>query len=211
MSTKSWNFLEQFKSAIKRFKNTQRYVAYHLGISESSLSRILRGEQSDLATKLTKEIRLYINYGKFEDKEEIVPREAIGRLGEAMNPTYTTNTVEFTTKEFIKQNWKGQVRNIGCLVAKLVQIGNDPDSPFVVAIGVSFCNTKHDKFDKRIAEDIATGRAINHHKEYKLKDKYLYHNGVGNVYLHDEIQRFILRCMRYYKNKSIFLPKIIFI
>ena len=212
-SNKAWNFIEQFKTAIKKYKHTQRYVAYHLKIVESSLSRILRGKQSDLATKLTKEIRIYINYGRFEEDEEIVPREALIQLGETMaKPTYTKDAVEFTTKEFIKQNWKGQVRNIGCLVAKLIQISDDPNYPYMVAIGVSFCNTRHDKFDKRIAEDIAIGRAMNHHKEYKLKDKQLYYDDSrGIVYLKDEVERFILRCMRYYKDKNIILPKIIFV
>ena len=126
-------------------------------------------------------------------------------------PVYTKDAVEFTTVEYIKQDWNGQIRNIGCMTATLVQLTNDSNSPYVVAIGVSFCNLQHDKFDKKIARDIALGRAKNHHKEYKLKNKCLYDDFYKAVYLNDVIDEFILRCMRYYRDKSIIHPKIIFV
>jgi transcriptional regulator with XRE-family HTH domain len=204
-------FLEQFKSAMKRFKHNQEDVGNILGISRSSVSRILQGKQSNLATKLMKEIRLYTRYGKIP-QEELITQKYLDRLEEAMNkPVYTKDAVEFTTVEYIKQDWKGQIRNIGCMTATLVQLTNDSDSPYVVAIGVSFCNSQHDKFDKKIARDIALGRAKNHHKEYKLKNKYLYDDFYKAVYLNDVIDEFILRCMRYYRDKSIIHPKIIFV
>ena len=186
-------FLEQFKNAMKRFKHNQEDVGNILGISRSSV------------------IRLYTRYGKIP-QEELITQKDLDRLGEAMNkPVYTKDAVEFTTVEYIKQDWKGQIRNIGCMTATLVQLTNDSDSPYVVAIGVSFCNSQHDKFDKKIARDIALGRAKNHHKEYKLKNKYLYDDFYKTVYLNDVIDEFILRCMRYYRDKSIIHPKIIFV
>ena len=210
-SAKPWSFANQLKSAIKGFKHTQGDVAKMLGISDSSLSRIIRGHQTALATKLEREIRLYTRYGTIP-KEELITQKDLDRLGEAMNkPVYTKDAVEFTTVKYIKQNWKGQIQNVGCMAAILVQLTNDNNSPYVVAIGVSFCNSQHDKFDKKIARDIALGRAKNHHKEYKLKNKYLYDDFYKAVYLKDVIDEFILRCMRYYRDKSILHPKIIFV
>ena len=207
---KPWGLNNQLKTAIKKFNHTQGEVAKMLGISDSSLSRILHGKQTALATKLMREIRLYTRYGQLD--EELITQKDLDRLGEAMNkPVYTKDAVEFTTVEYIKQDWKGQIRNIGCMTATLVQLTNDSNSPYMVAIGVSFCNSQHDKFDKKIARDIALGRAKNHHKEYKLKNKYLYDDFYKAVYLNDVIDEFILRCMRYYRDKSIIHPKIIFV
>lgn len=208
---KPWGLNNQLKTAIKKFNHTQGEVAKMLGISDSSLSRILHGKQTALATKLMREIRLYTRYGQLD--EELITQKDLDRLGEAMNkPVYTKDAVEFTTVEYIKQYWKGQIRNIGCMTATLVQLTNDSNSPYVVAIGVSFCNTQHDKFDKKIAKDIALGRARNHWKEYKLKNKYLYDaEDWSSMFLKDVIDEFIQRCMRYYKDKSILHPKIIFV
>jgi hypothetical protein len=97
------------------------------------------------------------------------------------------------------------------MVATLVQVHNDPNCPYVVAIGVSVCNMQHDTFDKRIATDIALGRAKQHHKEYKLKDKRLRHYDGYPIWLSDEINAFILSCIKYYKDKSILHPKIVFV
>lgn len=206
-------FLEQFKNAMKRFKHSQEDVGNILGISRSSVSRILQGKQSNLATKLIKEIRLYTRYGTIPKEELITRKDLPNRLGKAMNkPVYTKDAVEFTTVEYIKQDWKGQIRNIGCMTATLVQLTNDNNSPYVVTIGVSLCNTQHDKFDKKIAKDTALGRARNHWKEYKLKNKYLYDaEDWSSMFLKDVVDKFIQRCMRYYKDKSIIHPKIIFV
>lgn len=206
-------FLEQFKQAIKKFKHSQEEVGSILGISRSSISRILQGKQPNLATKLMKEIRLYTRYGTIPKEELITRKDLPDRLGKAMNkPVYTNDAVEFTTVKYIKQNWKGRIQNAGCMAAVLVQLTNDNNSPYVVAIGVSFCNLQHDKFDKKLAKDIAISRAKKHWKEYKLKNKYLYAVEYwSNIYLKDEIDKFIQRCMRYYKDKSILHPKIIFV
>ena len=59
-SAKPWSFANQLKSAIKRFKHKQGDVAKMLGISDSSLSRIIHGHQTALATKLEREIRLIL-------------------------------------------------------------------------------------------------------------------------------------------------------
>ena len=207
-------FLEQFKQAIKKFKHSQEEVGSILGISRSSVSRILQGKQPNLATKLMKEIRLYTRYGTIPKEELITRKDLLDRLGKAMNkPVYTNDAVEFTTVKYIKQeDWKGQFRNTGCMAATLVQLTNDNNSPYVVAIGVSLCNLQHDKFDKKIARDIAISRAKKHWKEYKLKNKYLYAVEYwSSIHLKDEIDKFIQRCMRYYKDKSILHPKIIFV
>lgn len=212
-SAKPWSFANQLKSAIKRFKHKQGDVAKMLGISDSSLSRIIHGHQTALATKLEREIRLYTRYGTIPKEELITRKDLLDRLGKVMNkPVYTNDAVEFTTVKYIKQNWKGQIQNVGCMAATLVQLTNDNNSPYVVAIGVSFCNLQHDKFDKKIARDIAISRAKKHWKEYKLKNKYLYAVEYwSNMYLKDEIDKFIQRCMRYYRDKSILHPKIIFV
>lgn len=208
-SGKPWSFANQLKSAIKRFKHKQGDVAKMLGISDSSLSRIIHGHQTALATKLEREIRLYTRYGRID---ELVTQEDLKQYEETMKKsTYTQDAIEFTTIKYIKQDWRGQTRNIGCLIATLVQLTNDADCPYMVAIGVSLCNSRYDKFDKKIARDIALGRAKNHHKEYKLKNKYLYDDFYKAIYLSDVINKFILRCMRYYKDKSIIHPKIIFV
>ncbi len=186
-SAKPWSFANQLKD-----------VAKMLGISDSSLSRIIHGHQ------------MYTRYGRIDD---LVTQEDLKQYEETMKKsTYTQDAIEVTTIKYIKQeDWKGQFRNTGCMAATLVQLTNDNNSPYVVAIGVSFCNSQHDKFDKKIARDIALGRAKNHHKEYKLKNKYLYDDFYKAVYLDDVIDEFILRCMRYYRDKSIIHPKIIFV
>lgn len=63
-----------------------------------------------------------------------------------------------------------------------------------VKIGFSKCNTKHDKFDKNRAIDIARIRAENYSD--KLYDKYYVPFMVNEV-----MPEFIDRCMRYYKDK----------
>lgn len=186
-SAKPWSFANQIKD-----------IAKMLGISDSSLSRIIHGHQ------------IYTRYGRID---KIVTQEDLKQYEETMKKsTYTQDAIEFTTVKYIKQVRKGQIQNVGCMAAILVQLTNDNNSPYVVAIGVSLCNLQHDKFDKKIARDIAISRAKKHWKEYKLKNKYLYDVEYwSSMYLKDEIDKFIQRCMRYYKYKSILHPKIIFV
>lgn len=198
-SGKPWSSANQLESAIKRFKHKQDDVAKMLCISDSSLSRIIHGHQ------------IYTRFGRIDG---LVTQEDLKQYEETMKKsTYTQDAIEFTTVKYIKQeDWKGQIRNTGCMAATLVQLTNDNNSPYVVAIGVSLCNLQHDKFDKKIARDIAISRAKKHWKEYKLKNKYLYGaEDWSSVPLKDIIDEFIQRCMRYYKDKSILHPKIIFV
>lgn len=190
--------IDAFAKAIKKYGHTQKQVAIHLGISDSSLSRILQYKQKNLAQTLIKEIREYTNYGgTMEFKTEKVESK--------MN--------DFTLRKKIKARIKGQMKTIGYLVAKLVQIGNNSDSPYLVSVGMSICNTEHDKFNKKLAYEIALGRADNHNKKYQFKDKCLYYNEYYGeyIYLNDEVSSFLGRCMKYYKDKSIIFPKFIFV
>ena len=202
VTDKAWSFIQQFKRAIKRFNHSQRNVAKALGISEGSLSHILKGERLSLATKLTKDIRHYITYGTFKEKEKV-----------KVKPIVTKEPITFRLKKFIMQDiGQGQNRKpIGCMVARLVPVSPNPDSPYMVAIGVSLCNTEYDKFNKRIAEQMAIMRATLYYNSYKLKDKCLGARENKFHYLHNEINEFIEKCSRYYKDKNIILPKIIFV
>ena len=89
---------------------------------------------------------------------------------------------------------------IGCLVAK-------PISETFIAIGLSMCNTKHDTFNKKIGKELATSRAEKYQKEYKVMNHYIDYG----ITVLDELRCFIQSCGKYYKNKNIILPKIIFI
>ncbi len=195
-------FLEQFKNAMKRFKHNQEDVGNILGISRSSVSRILQGKQSNLATKLTKEIRLYTRYGKIP-QEELITQKDLDQLGETMTkPTYSKEAIEFTKVYYIRNNEREPV---GCLVATLVPVGENPDSPYMVAIGLAMCNTKHDAFVKKTGKELAIARAKEHWKEYTFVNYQTSdYQDVGI-----EVFNFIRECVRYYKNKSIILPKIL--
>ena len=104
---------------------------------------------------------------------------------------------KFTKIYYIRDN---NYKPIGCLVAK-------PISETFIAIGLSMCNTKHDTFNKKIGKELAIARAEEHWKEYQFKNRQVseYQN-VGT-----EILNFISGCVRYYKNKSIILPKFMLI
>ena len=87
------------------------------------------------------------------------------------------------------------------------------DYPMFVNIGVSMCH-KNDKFDKKIAYDIANKRAKNPNVKYKIKLYTYKHMTRNRPYMRntdDCIEEFIGRCSRYFKNKMIILPKIEFI
>ena len=197
-------FLEQFKNAMKKFKHNQEDVGNILGISRSSVSRILQGKQSNLATKLMKEIRLYTRYGKIP-KEEIITQKDLDQLGETMTkPTYSKEAIEFTKIHYLRDD---DYKPVGCLVAKLVSVSKDKDTLFFVAIGLSMCNTEHDSFNKKTGRELAIARAEEHWKEYQFKNHQI--SKYQNV--ETEILNFVSSCVRYYKNKSIIMPKFILI
>ena len=201
------HIISQLKAAIEKFNHTQKEVAEMLGISDSSLSRIIHGHEShaNLATKLMRKIRLYISYGKAEKDEEIIPQKDIDRLGKAMEkPIYSKEALEFTKIHYIRDD---NYRPIGTLVAILVPAGHNPDAPFMVSIGLAMCNTKHDTFIKKIGRELAIARAEEHWKEYQFKNRQI--SEYQNV--ETEILNFISGCVRYYKNKSIIMPKFILI
>ena len=89
------------------------------------------------------------------------------------------------------------------MVAKLVSVSKDKDAPFFVAIGLSMCNTEHDSFNKKIGRELAIARAKEYWKEYEFKNRQV--SEYQNV--ETEILNFISGCVRYYKNKSIIMPK----
>lgn len=128
----------------------------------------------------------------------------------------------------LKQYIRNQDRQpYGCMLALPLHINSLP----VVSIGVSVCNTEHDKFDKDIAYNYAYNRALNLNQTYKLciwphgcippKDvdsenrphlEYFFSNAyfytVRN--LEELVAWFTRRCVSYYKNRYVFTPKIIF-
>ena len=118
-------------------------------------------------------------------------------------PTYSKEAIEFTKVHYIRNNEREPV---GCLVATLVPVGENPDSPYMVAIGLAMCNTKHDAFVKKTGKELATTRAKEHWK------KYTFVNYQTSEYqdVYTEVFNFIQECIVYYKNKSIILPKILF-
>lgn len=199
------HIISQLKAAIEKFNHTQKEVAEMLGISDSSLSRIIHGHEShaNLATKLMRKIRLYISYGKVEKDEEIIPQKDIDRLGKAMEkPIYSKEALEFTKIHYIRDD---NYRPIGTLVAILVPAEHNPDAPFMVSIGLAMCNTKHDTFIKKIGKELAIARAKEHWKEYE----YVNHQTSYYQDVHTEVNNFIQECIHYYKGKSIILPKIV--
>lgn len=82
-------------------------------------------------------------------------------------------------------------QKVGLVLATL-----DPEKQDEVKIGFSKCNTKHDKFDRNRAIEIARIRA----KKYsdRIYEKY-------NVpfLVEDVMPEFVERCRRYYKEKKL--------
>ena len=191
-------FIYQFKKTIKENKHTQEQVAKHLGISSSSLSRILQYKQQDLAEKLSSKIRKYTRYGFKNDKTET-------------EKVKSNNILRKFIKKEVKNN---HYQNVGCLIATTHDSLNGIELAVpVVSIGLSMCNIKHDEFSKEIAEEIAIGRANNFNKKYNYKNTLLYYDSkiLCPVYLNDEVNRFIHRCVSYYKDKFVIVPRFIFI
>ena len=100
----------------------------------------------------------------------------------------------------ISQRIKGlNGETIGILVADTCNIDDR-----IVTIGISLCN-KLDKFDMDCGKILANNRRYNFNDKVYIKnrnDDYMYS-------VKDQAFDFLHRCYRYYKDKSIIMPKII--
>ena len=94
----------------------------------------------------------------------------------------------------------------------------------LVCIGVAICNTKHDKFNKVEAIKLAQVRCVNETKSpfkfYKLPkfpaallESIEKQNRLFPCYvpIPNEVQNFVHRCTRYYKDKQVLYPHILFV
>ena len=185
----------QLSRAIKKHGHTQEEVGQILGVSSSTVSSMIHGKAVKTLTKIMSKVRQYINNGVVTSESEEV---------KAPTPNYSKEAREFTKVHYLRD---GDYKPIGCLVAKLVSVSKDKDTPFFVAIGLSVCNTEHDSFNKKTGRELAIARAEEHWKEYQFKDRQV--SEYQNV--ETEILNFISGCVRYYKNKSIIMPKFILI
>ncbi len=185
----------QLSRAIKKHGHTQEEVGQILGVSSSTVSSMIHGKAVKTLTKVMSKVRQYINNGVVTSESEEV---------KAPTPNYSKEAREFTKIHYIRDD---DYKPIGCLVAKLVSVSKDKDTPFFVAIGLSMCNTEHDSFNKKTGRELAIARAEEHWKEYQFKNRQV--SEYQNV--ETEILNFISGCVRYYKNKSIIMPKFILI
>ena len=185
----------QLSKAIKKHGHTQEEVGQILGVSSSTVSSMIHGKAIKTLTKVMSKVRQYINNGVVISEPEEV---------ETPIPSYSKEAREFTKIHYLRDD---DYKPIGCLVAKLVSVSKDKDTPFFVAIGLSMCNTEHDSFNKKTGRELAIARAEEHWKEYQFKNRQVskYQN------IETEILNFVSSCVRYYKNKSIILPKFILI
>lgn len=105
----------------------------------------------------------------------------------------------------IKQRIKGKDNEtIGYMVADVV--GNSLPFNNFISIGISLCHKK-DKFNKGIGEVIAIKRMCEYEKTYKFRDTNTpYRSNMG-----DQLNSFVFRCNRYYKDKCVILPKVEFV
>ena len=185
----------QLSRAIKKHGHTQEEVGQILGVSSSTVSSMIHGKAVKTLTKIMSKVRQYINNGVVTSELEEV---------KAPTPTYSKEAREFTKIHYIRDvNYKP----IGCLVAKLVSVSKDKDTPFFVAIGLSMCNTEHDSFNKKTGRELAIARAEEYWKKYEFKNRQVSKYET----LETEIISFFSSCARYYKNKSIIMPKFILI
>lgn len=184
----------QLSRAIKKHGHTQEEVGQILGVSSSTVSSMIHGKAVKTLTKIMSKVRQYINNGAVTSELEV----------KAPTPNYSKEAREFTKIRYIRDD---DYKPIGCLVAKLVSVSKDKDTPFFVAIGLSMCNTEHDSFNKKTGRELAIARAEEHWKEYQFKNRQV--SEYQNV--ETEILNFISGCVRYYKNKSIIMPKFILI
>ena len=185
----------QLSRAIKKHGHTQEEVGQILGVSSSTVSSMIHGKAVKTLTKIMSKVRQYINNGAITSELEEV---------KAPTPNYSKEAREFTKIHYLRDD---DYKPIGCLVAKLVSVSKDKDTPFFVAIGLSMCNTEHDSFNKKTGRELAIARAEEHWKEYQFKNRQV--SEYQNV--ETEILNFISGCVRYYKNKSIIMPKFILI
>lgn len=185
----------QLSRAIKKHGHTQEQVGQILGVSSSIVSSMIHGKAVKTLTKIMSKVRQYINNGTVTSESEEV---------KAPIPSYSKEAREFTKIHYLRDD---DYKPVGCLVAKLVSVSKDKDTPFFVAIGLSMCNTEHDSFNKKTGRELAIARAEEHWKEYQFKNRQV--SEYQNV--ETEILNFISGCVRYYKNKSIIMPKFILI
>lgn len=181
----------QLSRAIKKHGHTQEEVGQILGVSSSTVSSMIHGKAVKTLTKIMSKVRQYINNGAVTSESKEV---------KAPTPNYSKEAREFTKIHYLRDD---DYKPIGCLVAKLVSISKNKNTPFFVAIGLSMCNTEHDNFNKKTGRELAIARAEEHWKEYQFKNRQV--SEYQNV--ETEILNFISSCIKYYKNKSIILPK----
>ena len=185
----------QLNRAIKKHGHTQEEVGQILGVSSSTVSSMIHGKAIKTLTKIMSKVRQYINNGTVTSESEEV---------KTSTPSYSKEAREFTKIHYLRDD---DYKPVGCLVAKLVSVSKDKDTPFFVAIGLSMCNTEHDSFNKKTGRELAIARAEEHWKEYQFKNHQI--SKYQNV--ETEILNFVSSCVRYYKNKSIIMPKFILI
>ena len=185
----------QLSRAIKKHGHTQEEVGQILGVSSSTVSSMIHGKAVKTLTKIMSKVRQYINNGAVTSESEEV---------KASTPNYSKEAREFTKVHYIRDD---NYKPIGCLVAKLVSVSKDKDTPFFVAIGLSMCNTEHDSFNKKIGRELAIARAEEYWKKYQFKNRQVSEYETVET----EIISFFSSCVRYYKNKSIIMPKFILI
>ena len=185
----------QLSRAIKKHGHTQEQVGQILGVSSSTVSSMIHGKAVKTSTKIMSKVRQYINNGVVASETE-EPKVSV--------PTYSEEAREFTKIHYLRDD---NYKPVGCLVAKLVAVSNHKDSPFFVAIGLSLCNTEHDSFNKKIGRELAIARAEEYWKEHKFVNRQISEWQDVDT----ELYNFIQSCIRYYKNKNIIFPKIVFI
>ena len=185
----------QLSKAIKKHGHTQEEVGQILGVSSSTVSSMIHGKAVKTLTKIMSKVRQYINNGVVTSETE-EPKVSV--------PTYSEEAREFTKIHYLRDD---NYKPVGCLVAKLVAVSNHKDSPFFVAIGLSLCNTEHDSFNKKIGRELAIARAEEYWEEHKFVNRQISEWQDVDT----ELFNFIQSCIRYYRNKNIIFPKIVFI
>ena len=185
----------QLSRAIKKHGHTQEQVGQILGVSSSTVSSMIHGKAVKTLTKIMSKVRQYINNGVVTSEAE-EPKVSVS--------TYSEEAREFTKIHYLRDD---NYKPVGCLVAKLVAVSNHKDSPFFVAIGLSLCNTEHDSFNKKIGRELAIARAEEYWKEYKFVNRQISEWQDVDT----ELFNFIQSCIKYYRNKNIIFPKIVFI
>ena len=185
----------QLSRAIKKHGHTQEQVGQILGVSSSTVSSMIHGKAVKTLTKIMSKVRQYINNGVVTLEAE-EPKVSVS--------TYSEEAREFTKIHYLRDD---NYKPVGCLVAKLVAVSNHKDSPFFVAIGLSLCNTEHDSFNKKIGRELAIARAEEYWKEYKFVNRQISEWQDVDT----ELFNFIQSCIKYYRNKNIIFPKIVFI